>query len=470
MPDLLVLAQGLLGFVEQLLRVVADSRRFPPRLILRFILARILHGAANLVLAHVACGGNRNLLLIARSHVLRRNGHDAVRVDGKRHLDLRNARHRAANALQTEIAEQLIVLSIIAFALQNLDINSRLERRGGRENLAVAGRDGRVPVDDFRRHAADRFDGQRQRRHIHQDDALRRGRYDHAVSRDELAALKRRAHRHAFIRIHIVRGHFSGQLFDHLLHGGHARASADKQYLPQIAHAQCRIGHHLTDRSARPLHKVAGHSFKLRPRHGHIQMMRSVHVLRQKRQRDLRTQLTAQLPLCLFSRFADAEHRGFVAPDIHLFSFLEFVGEIIRQPLVKVIAAEMVVAAGGKHFNHAVTDFDERHIKRAAAEVIDQNLLCLPVIQAIGKRRRSRLVDDAQNIQPRNASGVARRLTLTVRKIRRNGDDRLRNRLTQKRFRVPAELLENHRGNLLRRIALSVDFHAVIAAHFALDG
>ena len=130
----------------------------------------------------------------------------------------------------------------------------------------------------------------------------------------------------------------------------------------------------------------------------------------------------------------------------------------------------MVVAAGGKHLDHAVADFDERHIKRTAAEIIDQYLLRLSVIQTIGKRRRGRLVDDAQNIQPRNASGIARRLTLAVRKIRRYGDDRLRNRLTQKRFRVPAELLEDHRGNLLRRIALSVDFHAVIAAHFALDG
>ena len=78
--------------------------------------------------------------------------------------------------------------------------------------------------------------------------------------------------------------------------------------------------------------------------------------------------------------------------------------------------------------------------------------------------------DDTQDVKPRNSAGVLGRLTLTVRKVRGHRDDRLRDLLSEIALRVRLEFGENHRGNLLGRVGLVVDFHLVIAAHFALDG
>ena len=470
MADRLIPAERLLGFVDQLFGLVSNARRFLARFILRLVAARVLHGAADFILAHVRGGGNRDFLLVARAQILCGDGHDAVCVNGERHLDLRHTRHRAADSLEPEIAQQLVVPRVIPLALQNLDVHSGLKRRGGGENLAVAGRDGRVSVDNLGCDAADRLDGQRQRRDVHQNHALRRGGDRHAAAGGQLAALQSRAHRDAFIRVDVARRGFPRELFDHLLHGGHARAAADEQHLPQLAHAQRRIRHHLTDRAAGALHQIARHPLELRAGDGHIEVMRAVCVLRQKRQRDLRAHLAAQFALGLFRRLANAEHRRLVPLQIYLFRALKLVGQIIRQPLVEVVAAEVVVAAGRQHLDHAVADLDERNVKCAAAEVVNQNLLRLSVVEAVGERRRRRLVDDAQHVQPRDAPRVARSLTLAVREIRRNGDDRLTDRLAEERLRVAAQLLQNHRGNFLRRIGLSVDLHAVIRAHFPLDG
>ena len=153
--------------------------------------------------------------------------------------------------------------------------------------------------------------------------------------------------------------------------------------------------------------------------------MRAISVLREERQHHLRAHLAGELALGLLGRLAHAQHRRAVARQVDLLRALELAHQVIRQPLVEVVAAQVVVAAGGQHLDHAVADLDERHVERAAAQVVHQDLLRLTVIQAVRERRRRRLVDDAQHVQPRDAARVLGRLALRVGEVRRDGDDRL---------------------------------------------
>src|SRR5262249_58725575 len=61
----------------------------------------------------------------------------------ERDLDLRDAARRRRNADQIELAEELVVHSHLALALEDADGHRRLVVGGGREDLALAGRDGR---------------------------------------------------------------------------------------------------------------------------------------------------------------------------------------------------------------------------------------------------------------------------------------------------------------------------------------
>ena len=129
----------------------------------------------------------------------------------------------------------------------------------------------------------------------------------------------------------------------------------------------------------------------------------------------------------------------------------------------------MGVAVGRKHFDDAVADVDDGHVEGAAAEVVDHNLLLFVVIKAVSECSRRRLVDDTLYLKARNLTCVLGCLTLCVVEVRRNRDDSLADLLTEIALRIRLQLLQNHCGNLLRRVALAVNGHLVIRAHVTLD-
>ena len=149
---------------------------------------------------------------------------------------------------------------------------------------------------------------------------------------------------------------------------------------------------------------------------------------------------------------------------------LEFVGDVVDQALVEVVAAQMGVAAGGQNLEDAVADFHQRHVEGAAAQVVDQTLVRVALVQTVGQSGRGGLVDDALHVQTGDAARVLGGLTLRVGEVGRNGDDGLGDGLAQIAFRVGLQLLQNHGADLRRRVVVAVDGDLVIGAHFALDG
>ena len=109
---------------------------------------------------------------LPRTLVLGRYVQDAVGVDVERHLDLRHAARRAADASQLEAAKLLVLVRHRALALQHVDIDRRLEARGRGEDLALADGERRIALNDAGTDAAQRLDAERQRRHIEQQQPL----------------------------------------------------------------------------------------------------------------------------------------------------------------------------------------------------------------------------------------------------------------------------------------------------------
>jgi hypothetical protein len=68
-----------------------------------------------------------------------------------------------------------------------------------------------------------------------------------------------------------------------------------------------------------------------------------------------------------------------------------------------VVAAQVGVAVGGLHLEHAVADLQHGDVEGTAAQVIDRDLLVLLLVQAVGQRRGRGLVDDAQHLEAGDA-------------------------------------------------------------------
>ena len=67
---------------------------------------------------------------------------------------------------------------------------------------------------------------------------------------------------------------------------------------------------------------------------------------------------------------------------------LEFVGHVVDQHLIEIVAAQVRIAVGADDAEHAVGHFQHRHVERAAAEVEDDDLLFALLVEAVGQRRR----------------------------------------------------------------------------------
>ncbi len=87
----------------------------------------------------------------------------------------------------------------------------------------------------------------------------------------------------------------------------------------------------------------------------------------------------------------------------------------------------MRVAVGGKHLEDIAVsrgnELEHGNVKRAAAEIVDGDFAALLLVQAVGKCRSSRLVDEAKNFQTGDFACVFGGLPLGIIEIGRHGDD-----------------------------------------------
>ena len=143
--------------------------------------------------------------------------------------------------------------------------------------------------------------------------------------------------------------------------------------------------------------------------------------------------------------------------------------DVVQEPdddrTVEVIAAEVRVAVGREHLEHAVLHTQDRDVEGPAAEVVHGDDTLFESMEPIGERRRGRLVDDAHDIEAGDPSGVLRRLALAVVEIRRDRDDGLLDRLPEVSLGALLERSQHDRRHLGRRYlaAPDLDLHDPIA-------
>ena len=144
-----------------------------------------------------------------------------------------------------------------------------------------------------------------------------------------------------------------------------------------------------------------------------------------ERQVDVGLHHRGELHLRLLRRLLQALQRHAVLAEIDAVALLELGDDPVDDALIEVVAAEVRVAVGRLHLDDALADFEDRDVERAAAEVVDGDRLVLLLVEAVGERRRGRLVDDAHHFEAGNLPGVLGRLALRVVEVGRHGDDRL---------------------------------------------
>ena len=191
---------------------------------------------------------------------------DAVGVDVEGDLDLRHAARRRRNADEIELAEQLVVGRHLALALEDADGHRVLIVLGGREHLALLGRDGGVAVDQPREHAAQRLDAERQRGHVEQEHVL-----DVALQH---AGLDGGADGHDLVRVHALMRLAAEEVLHRLDHFRHARHAADENDLVDLGGLQAGVLQRVLARPDGLLDEIVDQALELGAGELHGEMLR----------------------------------------------------------------------------------------------------------------------------------------------------------------------------------------------------
>jgi hypothetical protein len=132
-------------------------------------------------------GLDAHVLFFVGRLILGADRDDAVGVDVESDFDLRHAARGGWDADEVELAKRAVVCRHFTFALEDANGDGVLVVLGGREDLALLGRDRGVAFDQAREHAAERFNAQRERGDVEEHNV-----FDVALQTRRLGSRRRR--------------------------------------------------------------------------------------------------------------------------------------------------------------------------------------------------------------------------------------------------------------------------------------
>ena len=178
-----------------------------------------------------------------------------------------------------------------------------------------------------------------------------------------------------------------------------------------------------------------------------------------ERQVDIRGCGARQFALGFFRGFFQPLQSHGVLAQVHAVFPQKFLGQVVDDALIKVVAAQVRVAIGGFDFKDAIPEFEDGNVKRAAAKVVHRDFFIALFVQAVREGGRGGFVDDARDLEARDFARVFGGLPLRVIKISGHGDDGFCDRFAEVVFGGLLHFLQHHRRDLGRRIGLAVELH-----------
>src|SRR5258708_36646476 len=92
--------------------------------------------------------------------------------------------------------------------------------------------------------------------------------------------------------------------------------------------------------------------------------------------------------------------------EVNTITVLEFSFQTLQQQVVKVIAAELIIAVAGKHFGDVALNADDRDVEGAATEVVDHGGVVGSIAETVAEGGGSRPIRDRHHFQASQPPGL----------------------------------------------------------------
>ena len=131
---------------------------------------------------------------------------------------------------------------------------------------------------------------------------------------------------------------------------------------------------------------------------------------------------TRECPLCtLASRLQTSESTSIIC-NVELGFPLELVLEVLEEGIVEILTTKMGITSSGFYSKHTTVDIQERNIKSSSSKIEDENILLRLrlAIKTISNGSSGRLIDDTEDIETSNGTGILGSKTLRIVEVSRN--------------------------------------------------
>ncbi|EKZ97163.1 NAD-specific glutamate dehydrogenase [Cupriavidus sp. HMR-1] len=411
--------------------------------VLGFLKALLQH-AGDIVIGQAIRRLDRHRCFHPGTDLAGRHRQQAVGIHLVGHADTRRAGHHRRNATQLEARQRTAVAGQLALALQHVNRHCGLAVLERGELLRARHGNRAVARDDLLDQPTHRFHAQRERDHVEQQPILTR-----RMVAGQQVRLHGCAQRHNPVRIEVGQRLLAKVVAHRLADRRHSRGATHQDHALHVLGTDTGVTQRLAHRRQRLLHQVGGDLYE------GIGIQREMHDLAARQHGVNHRAVTGRQR---FLRRAGAHHQ-----QTRIFSGQRLQTDLLDDPaqqaLVEVVATERRIAARRHHFEHTLGQLEHRDIEGATAQVIDGVNAFRGVVEAIGNRGGSRLVEQAQHLEARQLSGVLGGLTLCIVEVRRHRDHGTDQFITKRVFRALAQ-----RGKDLGR-----NFHRALDAGSGLQ-
>jgi hypothetical protein len=330
---------------------------------------------------------------------------DTVGVELERDLDLRHAARSGRNTGKLELAEDVVILSKRSLTLKDLDQDHGLVISGGREDLALAGRDSGVTGNQLGHDSTGGLDTKRQGVDIHEDDT----RSTLLTGKD--SGLDRSTECNSLIGVDALGSLLVEEVLNELLNLGDTGGTTDENDVVNVGLLELGVLENLLNRLHGLLEEVNVELLELGLGEGLGEVLAVVESLDLNAGALLRRQST----LGLLGLTLELTHGLEVLGDVDVVLLVVLLGEVVDDSLIEILTTEMGVTSGSQDLEDTVINGEKRDIKGTTTEIVDDDLsLTVGLVKTVGDSGGGGLVNDSENVETGNDTGILGGLSLVV--------------------------------------------------------
>jgi hypothetical protein len=376
------------------------------------------------------------------------NVDDGVSVDVEGDLNLGHTTVSRGDADKLEVSEELVVTDELTLTLVNLDLDSALEIGSGREDLRLLGGDGGVAVDQTGEDTTESLDTKRKGSDIEQekvsDLTSKDGTLDSGTNSDGLVGVDR------------LGGVAAEDALDRLHNLGHTGHTTNEDNLRDVSWLEVGVLESLADGLNSAADERVHHLLELRAAELGVDVLGSGSVGSDERQVDVGLLRGRQLDLGLLGSLTDTLDSHAVAVQVDALLLLELVDEVADESDIEVLTSEVRVTVGGLDLKDTGLDLKNGDIESTTAQIVDGDDVVGGLVKTVGESGSGGLVDDTEDVETGDHTGVLGGLTLRVVEVGGDGDDGVLDVLAHVGLGRLLHLSENETTHLRGRVLLSL--------------